>query len=44
MSTNKIPEIKSVPLDTLVLRLKQLNIKDILNFDFLESPDLDSLK
>lgn len=35
MSANKNPEIKSVPLDTLVLRLKQLKIKDILNFNYI---------
>lgn len=44
MNDNKYPEIKSVPLDTLVLRLKQLKIKDILNFQYIEPPDSDALK
>ena len=44
MSENKIPEISSVPLDTLVLRLKQLKITDILSFPFISKPKEDELR
>lgn len=31
-------------LDTVVLRLKSLNIKDIINFPYLSKPDEEGLK
>ena len=44
MEANKIPEIQAVPLDTLVLRLKQLKIKDIVNFPYISRPNEEALK
>jgi HrpA-like RNA helicase len=38
MKPNKTPEIESTPLDIVVLRLKQLQIKDLVNFPYLSKP------
>lgn len=35
---NKIPEIENMALDTLVLRLKSLDIKDVLGFPYITAP------
>ena len=35
----KIPELKRMNLDKAVLRLKQFDIGDVINFDFIEKPD-----
>ena len=39
MERYKIPELKRVNLDHAVLKLKLFKIADVLNFDFIESPD-----
>ncbi len=38
MKHSKTAQIDSTPLDILVLRLKQLKIKDIINFEYLSKP------
>lgn len=44
MPANKTPEIESVPLDIIVLRLKALRIKDLLNFPYLSKPKEENIK
>jgi HrpA-like RNA helicase len=39
-----VPEIKRVNLASTVLTLKNLGIKDVLNFDYLDTPDLNALQ
>jgi HrpA-like RNA helicase len=39
-----VPEIKRVNLASTVLTLKNLGISDVLNFDYLDAPDLSSLE
>lgn len=36
---NKTPEIENMALDTLVLRLKMLNVKEIFKFAYINKPD-----
>jgi HrpA-like RNA helicase len=38
-----VPEIKRVNLASTVLTLKNIGINDVINFDYLDSPDLESL-
>ena len=38
-----VPEIRRVNLASTVLTLKNLGINDVLNFDYLEAPDLNAL-
>ncbi len=38
-----VPEIKRVNLASTVLTLKNLGINDVLNFDYLDAPDLNAL-
>lgn len=40
MKQNNVPEIISIPLDTVVLKLKALFVKNIANFPFLDPPKL----
>ena len=35
---NKTPEIKNMALDTVVLRLKSLDIADVIAFPYIERP------
>lgn len=44
MAPNKTPEIESIPLDILVLRLKALRIQDLLSFPYLSKPNEESIK
>jgi HrpA-like RNA helicase len=44
MPANKTPEIESIPLDILVLRLKSLKIADILTFRYLSKPKEENIK
>ena len=39
-----LPEIKRVNLTSTVLMLKSMEIRDVLNFDFLDRPDEASLR
>ena len=39
-----LPEIKRVNLTSTVLTLKSMDIQDVLNFDFLDRPDENSLR
>jgi HrpA-like RNA helicase len=43
MPANKTPEIESVPLDIIVLRLKALKIENLLDFPYLSKPKEDSI-
>lgn len=43
MPLNKTPEIESAPLDTLVLRLKAMKIKDLKSFEYLSPPNDENL-
>ena len=36
---SKVPEMENSSLETVVLRIKSLKIKDIINFPFLSKPD-----
>jgi HrpA-like RNA helicase len=38
-----VPEIRRVNLASTVLTLKNLGINDVLNFDYLDAPDLNAL-
>jgi HrpA-like RNA helicase len=44
MRVNKRPEIEGTPLDIVVLRLKQLQIKDLMAFPYLSRPPDENLK
>ena len=37
--SNKLPEIKNMALDTLVLRLKSLKIQNVITFPYITPPD-----
>jgi HrpA-like RNA helicase len=39
-----VPEIKRVNLASTVLTLKNIGINDVLNFDYLDTPDLNSIQ
>jgi HrpA-like RNA helicase len=39
-----VPEIKRVNLASTVLTLKNIGLKDVINFDYLDTPDLLSLQ
>lgn len=39
-----VPEIRRVNLASTVLTLKNLGINDVLNFDYLDAPDLNALQ
>ena len=41
MPNATVPEIKRVNLNTTVLTLKNLGIDDVLNFDYLDPPDVE---
>ena len=41
---NKVPEIENMALDTLVLRLKSLEIKDIIGFPYITAPKREGLE
>jgi len=41
---NKLPEIKNIALETLVLRLKTLGINNVSTFDYIEKPDEEGMK
>ena len=44
MQSNKTPEIQNMSLDSVVLRLKSLEIEDVLTFPYLSKPDPTGLK
>lgn len=44
MPNQTLPEIKRVNLACTVLTLKSMRIVDVLNFEFLDKPDEDSLR
>ena len=39
-----VPEIKRVNLASTVLTLKNIGINDVINFDFLDKPDLSNIQ
>ncbi len=41
---NKTPEIDNMALDTLVLRLKALNVNNIFTFQYVKAPDKKALE
>jgi len=43
MIENTIPEILRVNLANSILTLKSMNIHDVVNFDYMESPDKESI-
>lgn len=43
MPNQTVPEIKRVNLSTTVLTLKSIGIDDVINFDYLDSPDNENL-
>jgi pre-mRNA-splicing factor ATP-dependent RNA helicase DHX38/PRP16 len=43
MLTNNVPEIQRTNLSNVVLLLKSLNVEEIMNFDFMDSPPEDTL-
>ncbi|KAF9399785.1 DEAH-box RNA helicase prp16 [Mortierella sp. AD011] len=43
MFVNPIPEIQRTNLSTVVLQLKSLNVKNLLEFDFMDPPPQDNL-
>lgn len=44
MEKNKLPEILNISLDSLVLRLKALYIKQITEFPYITHPGVDNLE
>ena len=38
-----VPEIKRVNLASTVLTLKNIGINDVINFDYLDRPDIESI-
>ena len=44
MPDSTVPEIKRVNLTSTVLTLKSLGIKDVLGFDYLDSPERESIE
>lgn len=40
----KVPEMENSSLETVVLRLKSLNIKDVINFPYISKPSTEGLK
>lgn len=44
MPASTLPEIKRVNLTSTALMLKSMQIQDVLNFDFLDKPDDESLR
>ncbi len=44
MPDSTVPEIKRVNLTSTVLTLKSLGISDVLGFDYLDSPDRESIE
>jgi HrpA-like RNA helicase len=43
MPNSTLPEIKRVNLASTVLTLKNLGIDDVLNFDYLDPPEPESI-
>lgn len=43
MPNSTVPEIKRVNLSSTLLTLKNLGIDDVLNFDYLDPPDLEQI-
>ena len=43
LQPNKVPEIKNIALDSVVLRLKSLNIQNVLTFPYIERPSEEGL-
>lgn len=43
MKDYTVPEILRVNLANVILDLKHMNINDVLNFDYMESPDRDAI-
>lgn len=43
MKENTIPEILRVNLSNVILSLKDMDIHDVLNFDYMEKPDNDTI-
>lgn len=43
MKKFKIPEILRMNLDNVVLKMKHFGVENVLNFDFIEKPNTDSL-
>lgn len=43
MKESSIPEILRVNLANVILGLKNMNIHDVINFDFMEKPDNDAI-
>ena len=39
-----VPEIKRVNLASTVLTLKNIGINDVINFDYLDKPDLSNIQ
>lgn len=43
MPNQTVPEIKRANLTSTVLTLKNLGIDDVINFDYLDPPDSDTI-
>ena len=39
----KTPEMENSSLETVVLRIKSLNISDVINFPYISQPDVEAL-
>lgn len=44
MPDSTVPEIKRVNLTSTVLTLKSMGISDVIDFDYLDRPDLDAIE
>lgn len=43
MRETMVPEILRVNLVNVILQLKHMNIDDVINFDYMESPEQDAI-
>lgn len=43
MKDYTIPEILRVNLSNVILQLKNMQINDVINFEYMESPDSDAI-
>ena len=44
MPDSTVPEIKRVNLTSTILTLKSMGINDVIQFDYLDSPDKDTIE
>lgn len=44
MPDSTVPEIKRVNLTNTVLSLKSMGISDVIDFDYLDKPDIESIE